>query len=346
MTETARATMPKCACRFFGVLIFVFICAAFGCSTVPYAPAQFQEPQPRELDLREIYVYEPAVIEPAQLRYAVMPQELRPGYPITIGVNSGFGVETAALMLGERRLGAAVFFPVICACSGHSFYATLLTVPTTAGAGQATIVLETQEGPAVEIFVEIGQRVFRNEIIPVNQAPAGNSVGAGSTAEPLWPVLAEIGSEAHFFGAFVRPVEATWRTSPFGARRTFIGADGTRSSLIHAGIDYGVPRGTPVFASGTGRVVMSRYQRVAGNSVIIEHLPGVFSIYYHLDSMYVREGDIIYVGAVLGRSGNTGFTTGPHLHWEVRVFGEITDPDTLVARPLIDKAAILTKLGH
>jgi len=324
---------------FFALLIFLFACAALGCSTAPYhaqlevqpyAPAQ-HEVEPREEAASEV--------EPAQLRYVVMPMNPRPGDPITIGVNAGFGVESALLVMGQRRFGRSRFFPVACEDSGRSFYATLLTVPTTAGMGSATIVLETAEGIAAEIPLEIAHRMFLHESIPVTTAPVA-ATGA------FWASITDMESETRFLDAFVRPVGAARRSSPFGARRIFIGANGVRSNLIHAGIDYAVPTGTPVLASGSGRVMLARYQRVAGNSVIIEHLPGVFSIYYHLDSIGVREGDMIEVGAVLGHSGNTGFSTGPHLHWEVRVFGEVTDPDALVARPLIDKTDIFSRLGY
>jgi murein DD-endopeptidase MepM/ murein hydrolase activator NlpD len=85
---------------------------------------------------------------------------------------------------------------------------------------------------------------------------------------------------------------------------------------------------------------------VTGNSVVIEHLPGVYSLYYHLDKIEVKEGDIVEAGTLLGLSGATGLATGPHLHWEVRVNGENTDPDVFTTRPILDKSLILSKLGR
>jgi murein DD-endopeptidase MepM/ murein hydrolase activator NlpD len=73
-----------------------------------------------------------------------------------------------------------------------------------------------------------------------------------------------------------------------------------------------------------------------GYSIIIEHLPGVYSHYYHLSEMRVHEGDIVQSGDVIAASGATGLATGPHLHWEVRIAGENADPDYLCARALID----------
>jgi len=223
-------------------------------------------------------------------------------------------------------------------------------VPTTARPGPATIVLETGDGPVAEIPLEVAPRDFPSETIRLTPALTGiqrdMSPQRIAESEHLWAVLRAVGSETHFFCRFVRPVESTRRTSLFAARRVFVNADGSSSTSIHAGIDYGVPTGTPVFATGAGRVVLARDRIVSGKSVIIEHLPGVYSVYYHLDYIGVAEGETVETGEVLGLSGATGFATGPHLHWEVRVFGENTDPDAFVARPMLDRAAILGKLGY
>jgi murein DD-endopeptidase MepM/ murein hydrolase activator NlpD len=121
---------------------------------------------------------------------------------------------------------------------------------------------------------------------------------------------------------------------------------GRFDTAIHAGIDYGVPTGTEVRACAAGKVALARFRITTGNSVVLEHLPGVYSIYYHLDSIQVRQGDMVNAGDLLGKSGSTGLATGPHLHWEIRVSGENADPDAFLGRPLLDKAAILSKLSR
>jgi len=354
--KTTQIVMPKSAGMIFRASILLLAFFALGCAGNRSEQTQIYDAQSYRALLDAELPYEAEVyeaqfvqaVEPPQLRYAVMPENPRLGYPVTIGVTAGFDVETASLMAGTRRLGRARFFPVECENGSWSFKATVLTVPTTASAGQMTIVLETSAGPVVQIPLEVAARAFPSETIQMTQAMAGIQADMSpqriAESEHLWAVLNRVGSEAHFFDYFVRPVESTRRTSIFGARRVFVNANGTRSTSIHAGIDYGVPTGTPVFASGGGRVVLARDRIVSGKSVIIEHLPGVFSIYYHLDSIGVIEGDMIQAGQILGLSGNTGFSTGPHLHWELRVFGENTDPDALVARPLLDRTAFLSKL--
>ena len=68
-----------------------------------------------------------------------------------------------------------------------------------------------------------------------------------------------------------------------------------------------------------------------GWSVVIEHLPGVYSLYYHMDSLTVEKGDMVKRGTLIGYSGATGLATGPHLHWEVRVNGNAVNPDFFVS---------------
>ena len=84
---------------------------------------------------------------------------------------------------------------------------------------------------------------------------------------------------------------------------------------------------------------------VTGNTVILEHLPGLYSLYYHLDKIAVSEGSIVEAGTILGESGSTGLATGPHLHWEIRVSTENADPDVFLSRPVLDKKDIIDKLA-
>jgi murein DD-endopeptidase MepM/ murein hydrolase activator NlpD len=72
---------------------------------------------------------------------------------------------------------------------------------------------------------------------------------------------------------------------------------------------------------------MAEARIVTGNTVILEHLPGVYSIYMHMDSMAVFVGQVVPRGAPIGSSGMTGLSTGPHLHWELRVCGVPCDPE-------------------
>jgi murein DD-endopeptidase MepM/ murein hydrolase activator NlpD len=224
----------------------------------------------------------------------------------------------------------------------------ILTVPSTAAPGPALVRVEGISESINKIPLTIGERDFASEEIVLNQAltrlrtvPDPQKT---AEAEQLWAILSKTGTEIYGSGRFSPPVNSTRRTSFFGDRRVFKYAGGKQDISIHSGIDYGVPTGTPVTACGPGRVVLARSRIVTGNSVIVEHLPGIYSLYYHLDSISVSEGAIVNAGTVLGKSGATGLATGPHLHWEIRVSGENTDPDALISRPVLDKETILGKM--
>ncbi len=94
----------------------------------------------------------------------------------------------------------------------------------------------------------------------------------------------------------------------------------------HKGVDFRAPIGTPVYAPADGTVTFAGYQRAAGYYIIIKHLGDYSTVYMHLSKMDVKKGDRVNVGQVIARTGNTGRTTGPHLHYEVRIKDKAADP--------------------
>jgi murein DD-endopeptidase MepM/ murein hydrolase activator NlpD len=139
-------------------------------------------------------------------------------------------------------------------------------------------------------------------------------------------------SDRHLVGgAFVRPVPGE-PTSIFGTRRLFNGEP--RSP--HPGVDLRAASGTPVAASGDGTVRIARDLYYSGNTVILDHGGGLFTIYAHLSEIAVAEGDEIAAGATLGKSGATGRVTGPHLHWGAKIGDRPFDPAALLDPRLSD----------
>lgn len=118
---------------------------------------------------------------------------------------------------------------------------------------------------------------------------------------------------------FIQPVKSNRYTAHFGDQRIYQYTNGKSSASPHYGNDYGVPEGTEVSACAEGRVVMAENRISTGWSVVIEHLPGLYSLYYHMSSLNVKENDYVKAGEKIGLSGSTGLATGPHLHWEVRL---------------------------
>lgn len=126
-------------------------------------------------------------------------------------------------------------------------------------------------------------------------------------------------------GKFIIPL-AGEVTSVFGERRIFNDDVASR----HRGVDIRSPEGIPIKASNAGKVALVRDLYFSGNTVIIDHGIGLFSIYCHLSKATVPEGTVIKKGAVLGHTGSTGRSTGPHLHWGVRLIDEYVDPRSMM----------------
>ncbi len=139
------------------------------------------------------------------------------------------------------------------------------------------------------------------------------------------------------FPLFLLPVRDEFRlSSPFGVRRTYQYSTGRSSISFHWGMDLAAPEGTALYAPASGTVLLAKERVVSGNTVMIEHLPGVISIYYHMQSLSVQTGQVLKAGDTLGTLGTTGLSTGPHLHWEVRIHGIPISPRLLLEKPLLD----------
>jgi len=126
---------------------------------------------------------------------------------------------------------------------------------------------------------------------------------------------------------FAAPLESTRYTAYCGDRRTFIYSNGKKSKTLHFGNDYGVPTGTEVHSCADGKVVLAEDRISTGFSIVIEHLPGLYSVYYHLSELNVKEGEMVKINQLIGKSGATGMVTGPHLHWEMRLNGSAITPE-------------------
>jgi len=126
--------------------------------------------------------------------------------------------------------------------------------------------------------------------------------------------------------AFVRPVPGEANSS-FGTRSVFNGEP--RSP--HGGTDFLSPSGTPIKAPNAGRVVCARDLYFTGNTVIIDHGLGVFSMLAHLSRLDVKEGESVHESQIVGLVGATGRVTGPHLHWALSVSGARVDPLSALA---------------
>ena len=131
----------------------------------------------------------------------------------------------------------------------------------------------------------------------------GAPAGQGGTGQFMWPCNGPITS---YYG---------WRTHPiFGTTK------------YHSGMDIAVDSGTPIHAADSGTIVYSGWLGGYGNCVMIDHGGGLVTLYAHNSALNVGEGQYVSKGAVVAYAGSTGYSTGPHCHFEVRLHGELTEP--------------------
>jgi murein DD-endopeptidase MepM/ murein hydrolase activator NlpD len=130
-------------------------------------------------------------------------------------------------------------------------------------------------------------------------------------------------------GDFIKPISAP-STPSFGESRIL----NEEKTSLHTGTDFPTPEGTPVSLSNSGTVVLVRDLFYEGNTVIVDHGLGVFTVYLHMSRIDVHEGDKLAKGAKLGLTGASGRVTGPHLHMGVRWNGVWLDPVQLLSLTL------------
>jgi murein DD-endopeptidase MepM/ murein hydrolase activator NlpD len=286
------------------------------------------------------------------LRIAAIPENPLPGEPVSVAFTGAVGANLKlSLANGQGVLAKAAFFtlPQEKSAEEPPVYAAILTVPSTAKSGAASLRVENNGAVLKETALVIQERKFASEVIALDQRNTAIRVEPSKQkteqANKLWAILSNTGNALYTASAFAPPVPAnTRRTGFFGDRRIYKYSDNKTDSSIHAGIDYGVPSGTAVRVCADGKVILAEFREATGNSIVVEHLPGVYSLYYHLSVISVKVGAMVKTNELLGESGATGLATGPHLHWEIRVATENTDPDICVSRPIFDRNALLAKL--
>ena len=177
---------------------------------------------------------------------------------------------------------------------------------------QDTFVVTAGVFSTLNIAVPAGRQSLLDAELSRAEARKVNQVFAGVTARRL------------FAAPFGYPLAVELDvTSPFGQRRSYSGGP---VSGYHAGYDLGAAAGVPVYAPARGIVALAEPLAVRGQAVILDHGWGVFSGFWHLSQIDVTVGQQVDRGEVIGLVGNTGLSTGPHLHWEMRVRGIAVDP--------------------
>ena len=258
------------------------------------------------------------------IKISAQARSMRPGELIVLTIVPPSPAESVRVRAFDREIPAYL--------DGDTWHA-IVGVDLDVAPGTYRVTVESGVGGEARrgaYDLKIVKRVFRTRRLTVKEAfvtpPASEqpriereaallaSAWASSTPRRLWAT------------AFKRPVPHQ-ANSAFGTRSIFNG----KPRNAHGGADFLSPAGTPVKAPNAGRIAVARNLYFSGNTVIIDHGLGVFSMLAHLSRIDVQEGESVTLGQTLGLVGATGRVTGPHLHWAVRAGDARVDPLSLLA---------------
>ncbi len=257
---------------------------------------------------------------PGNVELRVEPVQLEPGHTLAVRLLSPWPV-TAEGRLGETAL------PFVSQDSGR-LHVAFVGIPVNAAEGVQQVAVRWQDasghGGVLTATVELLPARYPVETIylaPDRAALLDPEIVAAEweRLEPIWNTWSP---ERLWSGNFITPTRGHI-SSAFGTLRSY---DGGPPTSYHNGVDISNPEGTLVVAAARGKVVLAEKLQVRGNAVILDHGWGVHSAYYHLSMILVEVGEMVDARQAIGRMGETGLATGPHLHWEVRL-GEVpVDP--------------------
>ncbi len=200
-----------------------------------------------------------------------------------------------------------------------------MTAPAEYALSLEAIEQDTGDRLSIETVVHVAAGTFAtiNIAVPSDRMDLLNADLSAAEREKVAQVFAQATGAKLWAGYFGYPLADVTTTAGFGQRRSYAGGP---VSSYHSGQDLGADSGAPVYAPAAGTVVLAEALQVRGNAIIIDHGLGVLTGYWHLSEIDVVPGQSVARGEVIGRVGNTGLSTGPHLHWEMQVHSVPVDP--------------------
>jgi len=179
--------------------------------------------------------------------------------------------------------------------------------------------LQNRDRVSCQVMLEVDEGHFATENLTVKKQfvePDPEQVArAEAETKRLREIFDRVTPERLWDGPFREPLDGVFKGTNFGRRRVLNGHPGSP----HSGVDFPAPTGTLVHASQKGRVVLAEDLFFSGNTVVVDHGLGIYTLYCHFSETDAKVGDTVEVGTVLGKVGATGRVTGPHLHWGLTV---------------------------
>ena len=222
----------------------------------------------------------------------------------------------------EEKLYPMAYLP------SRQSWCTVLPISTNCPA-RAGLKVRSGEQLLVERKVAVKARDYGMQYITLSAATLASYDRPQNRADDaaILQSMKSFDAEVRWKADFRLPCRAP-QTSPFGTRRLY---NGWKKSW-HKGLDLGGWEGQPIEAPASGQIVHRACGVVNGNTLVVSHGLGVFSVYMHMLDWAVFEGDAVETGQVLGQVGGTGGFS-PHLHWETRVFGVPVHPQAFLKLP-------------
>ncbi len=256
---------------------------------------------------------------------AVSPQPFQQGEAFSIYVESEAGIEPtgrisySGLITATEAWYSAEYQQTFTFSSYDAGYAAIVGLDAFTQPGLYTLelFLDQSDPPTLSQLVQVESKNYGFQAIALVDDPnlrasedaVLRTIYASASSQPLWDTSQP----------FVSPLDNIgYRSAAYGAARSYAGAP---VQIFHTGVDYAAPINTPIKAVAAGNVVFSDLTDLRGNVVIIDHGWGVMSGYFHLEQRAVAAGDVVAAGQLIGGLGNTGLSTGAHLHWDLRVNG-------------------------
>lgn len=253
----------------------------------------------------------------------VSPQNPIQGDPLLVTISASNTSEVASVLFnGKPQKFFAYKGSVL------SLIPLSLTLPATT---TYPLLVTLGNGTKIQHSVVVGVRPRPTEAVAIPKSLGGNTSQAGAALLSLLDTanstLANLKSNERTLWKkpFDYPVATPVITDTYGVTR-----DSGGQLIAHKGIDFWAPLGTPVRAMNRGVVRLARTFTSYGKTVVVDHGQGVFTYYMHLSKISVSQGAIVEQGDLLGKSGQTGYSEGPHLHVSVRVGNESIDPEVFM----------------
>jgi len=263
-------------------------------------------------------------IKPASAAFhaRLLPPEVRPGDAFVIKIDGCEDIRPEVVWAGSR-------LPV--SDCGENCLMAIGAVKMDLDPGTHAVSVKLgQEETAVPVIVKKAFFPTINLTLPENTVSlAPEDLKRAKDEEELLASLWTKESPRLWEGAFTAPLPNEVSTQ-FGCRRVL----NKERISVHRGVDMRGRQGEEVKAANRGKVVLTKNLFFGGNTVVLDHGMGIYSIYMHLSSFSVRVGDIVSTGATVGLVGSTGRASGPHLHFSLKVGTVSTNPLSLIGLPL------------